>query len=186
MNVSLRNSITKCMLQVACMLGVLLFTACASQGNEPDSPQPEMADNVQAGLRISLGNTGHGRRQYIDRSPGGETRYRWGDLKYADRTGEMPEATAKVVPPLYNIWMAKGAVYWYGVRTYISSTQPTADNSSDWRYGFDINFMTYGFEPYVSNHVYVNMDWTQSNVGTKETGTKSNSDACFLRRIDEE
>ena len=135
-------------------------------------------------LFFPMGNTGHGRRQYIDRSPGGETRYRWGDLKYADRTGEMPEATAKVVPPLYNIWQAKGAVYWYGVRTYISSTQPTADNSSDWRYGFDINFMTYGFEPYVSNHVYVNMDWTQSNVGTKETGTKSNSDACFLRRID--
>lgn len=57
MNVSLRNSITKCMLQVACMLGVLLSTACSSQGSEPDSPQPEMADNVQVGLRISLGGT---------------------------------------------------------------------------------------------------------------------------------
>ncbi len=45
------------MLQVACMLSVLLFTACSSQGDEPDSPQPTMADNVQVGLRISLGST---------------------------------------------------------------------------------------------------------------------------------
>ena len=39
------------------MLSVLLFTACSSQGDEPDSPQPSMADNVQVGLRISLGST---------------------------------------------------------------------------------------------------------------------------------
>lgn len=57
MNVSLRNSITRSMMQAALMLSVLLFTACSSQGDEPDSPQPEMADNVQVGLRISLGGT---------------------------------------------------------------------------------------------------------------------------------
>ena len=39
------------------MLSVLLFTACSSQGDEPDSPKPSMADNVQVGLRISLGST---------------------------------------------------------------------------------------------------------------------------------
>ena len=57
MNVSLRNSITRSMMQAALMLSVLLFTACSSQGDEPDSPQPSMADNVQVGLRISLGST---------------------------------------------------------------------------------------------------------------------------------
>ena len=57
MNVSLRNSITRSMMQAALMLSVLLFTACSSQGDEPDSQQPSMADNVQVGLRISLGST---------------------------------------------------------------------------------------------------------------------------------
>ena len=57
MNVSSRNSITRSMMQAALMLSVLLFTACSSQGDEPDCPQPTMADNVQVGLRISLGST---------------------------------------------------------------------------------------------------------------------------------
>lgn len=130
-------------------------------------------------LFFPMGNTGHGRRQYLDHSPSGETKYRWGDLKYADRTVEMPEATAKVVPPLYNLWIAKGAIYWYGVRTYTGQTAPASDNSNEWRYAFDINFMTYGFEPYQTNHVYIN---SAMSYGSTETSV-TNSDACFVRRI---
>ena len=129
-------------------------------------------------LFFPMGNTGNGRRQYYDcfndASYGQAVHTFWGDLKYADRTQEMHPNHAKLVPCYYNLWESPGAVYWYGTRHSLISGTPAA-NSSDWRYGFDINFMTYGFTSYTTNHVY-----ESRTLGGK---TVSNSDACFLRRI---
>ena len=130
-------------------------------------------------LFFPMGNTGNGRRQYYDcfndASYGQAVHTFWGDLKYADRTQEMASGHAELVPCYYNLWESPGAVYWYGTRHSLTTTGTPAANSSNWRYGFDINFMTYGFTSYTTNHVY-----ESRTLGGK---TVSNSDACFLRRI---
>lgn len=126
-------------------------------------------------LFFPMGNTGYGRRQYIDNYPASKPEIRWGDLKYADRTVEMPEATAKLVPPLYNLWEGKGAVYWYGKRRMVKD-----DNGTGMRYGFDMNFITYGFNSYTTIHVYFG---PRPYNNSAQTFTIHNSDACFVRRI---
>ena len=125
-------------------------------------------------LFFPIGNTGNGRRQYKDDEGRHTSPLRYGVLKYANRTDEMPYATAINVPCLYELYREPGAVYWYGKR------------AANKHWGFDINYMTFGFESYTSQHVYV----------TKEDGTGGvqyydganpdllQSDACFLRRID--
>ncbi len=130
-------------------------------------------------LFFPMGNTGNGRRQYYDcfndASYGQAVHTFWGDLKYADRTQEMASGHAELVPCYYNLWESPGAVYWYGTRHSLTTTGTPAANSSNWRYGFDINFMTYGFTSYTTNHVYENR--------TVGSAAVTNSDACYLRRI---
>lgn len=86
----------------------------------------------------------------------------------------MASGHAELVPCYYNLWESPGAVYWYGTRHSLTTGTPAA-NSSNWRYGFDINFMTYGFTSYTTNHVYENR--------TVGSAAVTNSDACYLRRI---
>ncbi|MDE6872048.1 MAG: DUF4906 domain-containing protein [Bacteroidales bacterium] len=112
-------------------------------------------------LFFPIGNTGHGRRQHLDHSPSTETVYRYGVLKYADRTNEMPADVAASLPCLYSLWNEPGAVYWYGEQ----------HKTSPYHYGFDINYMTFGFQSYTSGHVY-------------GVGESAYSDACFIRRVD--
>ncbi len=123
-------------------------------------------------LFLPIGNTGYGRRQEVDDyystfTTGRTVRY--GVLKYADRTIEMPTTTAQSVPTLYNLWKGPGTVYWYG------NANKTGANGYN---GFDINYLTYGFEPYTMDHVY---ESTFTTVGITRPANKS--DACFIRRI---
>lgn len=108
-------------------------------------------------LFFPIGNTGHGRRQDIDHSPTESwASTRRGVLKYADRSDEMPSGTAVTIPCLYELYREPGAVYWFG------------EKGPGGKFGFDINYMTFGFNVYNTTHVY----------------NDGRSDACFIRRID--
>lgn len=131
-------------------------------------------DKTGAHLFFPVGNTGYGRRQYKDDEGRHTSPLRYGVLKYANRTDEMPYATAINVPCLYELYQEPGAVYWYGKR---------APNT---HWGFDINYMTFGFESYTTQHVFVtDADGLNGeSYYPVEDQSLLQSDACFLRRID--
>lgn len=120
-------------------------------------------------LFFPIGNTGYGRRKYIDntnRDAATHPRQGEGVLKYASRTSEMDEATAKKLPNYYSLWNETGAVYLYGERKMV----PNGSNPSDtlYHYGFDINYFSFGFEEFAVDMVR----------------NQGRSDFCFIRRID--
>lgn len=120
-------------------------------------------------LFFPIGNTGYGRRKYIDntnRDAATHPRQGEGVLKYASRTSEMDEATAKKLPNYYSLWNEPGAVYLYGERKMV----PNGSNPSDtlYHYGFDINYFSFGFEEFAVDMVR----------------NQGRSDFCFIRRID--
>lgn len=138
-------------------------------------------------LFFPIGNTGHGRRHYRDDEssetckPNGSYQSYWGELKYANRVAEMlkdktdgtPYATN--LPCLYDLWEEPGAVYWFQEMYNVNGK----DNGR--RYAFDINYMTFGFEPYTTKRFYaaneVPSDATHPNPGNAQ------SDLCFIRRV---
>ena len=87
-------------------------------------------------------------------------------LKYAQRSLEMPESVAKGVPLYYDLWKRAGAVYWY------KNGAGTQDNGNHWKYAWDINYFTYGFDTYGEN------PFTQGD------NTSATSDACFIRCVE--
>lgn len=117
-------------------------------------------------LFFPIGNTGYGRRKYFDRDAATHPRQGEGVLKYASRTSEMDEATAKKLPNYYSLWNEPGAVYLYGERKMV----PNGSNPSDtlYHYGFDINYFSFGFEEFAVDMVR----------------NQGRSDFCFIRRID--
>lgn len=119
-------------------------------------------------LFFPIGNTGYGRRKYIDntnRNAATHPNQGEGVLKYASRTSEMEEATARKLPNYYSLWNEPGAVYLFGVRKMIPNSDPS---KISYRYGFDINYFSFGFEEFTVDMI--------RNHGR--------SDFCFVRRID--
>lgn len=120
-------------------------------------------------LFFPIGNTGYGRRKYIDntnRDSATHPKQGEGVLKYASRTSEMEKGTAEKVPNYFSLWNEPGAVYLYGERKMVSN----GSNPSDilYHYGFDINYFSFGFEEFAVDMI-------------KNHGR---SDFCFIRRID--
>ena len=119
-------------------------------------------------LFFPIGNTGYGRRKYIDNTKRNEATHPIqgeGVLKYATRTSEMEEETARKSPNYYSLWNEPGAVYLFGERKMIPDPDPS---KILYRYGFDINYFSFGFEEFTVDMI--------RNHGR--------SDFCFVRRID--
>ncbi len=126
-----------------------------------------------------IGSTGNGHRkvndnayQKTDDHP--KNPYEWIDkfshLKYAQRPLEMPEATAKAVPMYYDIWLRKGAVYWYDVMFYPAVDFDGLESNG---YGHDINFHSMLLQTYGSNAI-----------GQSDRDGNKSTDACYIRCVE--
>ena len=128
-------------------------------------------NNTGVHLFFPIGNTGHGRRQFVDNDNAWKSVPRWGVLKYANRTDEMPRRTALIIPPLYDLWQETGAVYWY------------KEKDHDGYYGFDINYFTFGFSSYSTQRVWEKGDKNAPDMPSGKKPDKDQSDICLIRRV---
>ena len=129
-------------------------------------------------LFFPIGATGHGHRKasdiyqtiagyeydgHIDRDV----------LKYAQRPTYMKDNKASSVPMLYDLWMRKGAIYWYEENEFYGTSKE--------KLAHDINYYTYDLNTYGANPV------TMVTTATSYNGVvcrKVNwSDACFVRCV---
>lgn len=94
---------------------------------------------------------------------------KYGVLKYAMRSSEMPSTTAGLVPNYYSLWNEPGALYWYNVAVPTQTEQHS---------GFGINYFSFGFGSYTSNAVLQRNDNFTGNVSAWT------SDLFFVRRVD--
>lgn len=119
-----------------------------------------------------IGSTGNGHRKVNDNaylSTYG-TIDKYSHLKYAQRPKEMPEATAKVVPMYYDIWLRKGAVYWYDV---MYNPAVDFDGLVSNGYGHDINFHSMLLQTYGSN-----------GIGQNDRDGNKSTDAKYIRCVE--
>lgn len=119
-----------------------------------------------------IGSTGNGHRKVNDNAYLGTygTIDKYSHLKYAQRPKEMPEATAIKVPMYYDIWLRKGAVYWYDVMF-----KPAIDfeGYKSHGYGHDINFHSMLLQTYGSNAI-----------GQNDRDGNKSTDACYIRCVE--
>lgn len=119
-----------------------------------------------------IGSTGNGHRKVNDNAYASTygTIDKYSHLKYAQRPLEMPETTAKAVPMYYDIWLRKGAVYWYDVMF-----NPSVDfeGYTSNGYGHDINFHSMLLQTYGSNAI-----------GQYDRNSNASTDACFIRCVE--
>lgn len=119
-----------------------------------------------------IGSTGNGHRKVNDNaylSTYG-TIDKYSHLKYAQRPKEMPEGTAKVVPMYYDIWLRKGAVYWYDV---MYNPAVDADGLVSDGYAHDINFHSMLLQTYGSNPI-----------GQSDRNGNKSTDAAYIRCVE--
>ncbi len=164
--------------------GILYGDECSGSLGENTETNTYTAEGEEKGIRgcfvcdpttgrhlfFPIGNTGYGHRKYVDdnnRASGVPVKY--GVLKYAMRSSEMPVATAEAVPNYYSLWNEPGALYWYNVAVPKATEQHA---------GFDINYFSFGFESYTSNAV---LQRNNSFTGNVSAWT---SDLFFVRRVD--
>lgn len=118
------------------------------------------SENDKNHLFFPIGASGFGHIKYDDKYQkdwGGDGTPKYDVLKYAQRSLEMPKKTAEGLPMYYDLWMRKGAIYWY-------------NNSDGNDFAHDINYYTYGFSSYEKNPI------DNANKITK-------SDALFIRCV---
>lgn len=121
-----------------------------------------------------IGSTGHGHRQVVDNdnrwTTESQTNIPYSVLKYAKRSIEMQTETASGLPMYYDLWLRKGAIYWYD---QMNSAAINFDGDITDGYAHDINFHTMLLETYGSNAVEK----------TDKDGTES-TDAAFIRCVE--
>ncbi|MDD5890905.1 MAG: hypothetical protein PUC72_00005, partial [Bacteroidales bacterium] len=129
-------------------------------------------------LFFPIGTTGHGHRKGSDlylTAWGGDGNVKRDVLKYAQRSLEMPTETAKKLPMLYDLWMRKGAIYWYEENEFYTTYKES--------FAHDINYYTFDLNTYGANPV------TMADKGAtdpyKNVACRSAqwSDACFVRCV---
>ena len=118
-----------------------------------------------------IGSTGMGHRKVNDNAYASTygTIDKYSHLKYAQRPLEMPEATSKAVPMYYDIWLQKGAIYWYDV---MYSPAVDFDGYESNGYAHDINFYSMLLQTYGSNPIGQN----------DKNGSKS-TDGAYIRCV---
>ena len=119
-----------------------------------------------------IGSTGNGHRKVNDNAYAYQygTIDKYSHLKYAQRPLEMPEATAKVVPMYYDIWLRKGAVYWYDV---MYSPAVDFEGTESNGYAHDINFHSMLLQTYGSNAI-----------GQNDRDGNKSTDAAYIRCVE--
>ena len=137
-------------------------------------------------LFFPIGSTGYGHRKGSDLYKAGEppgVKDGWGGdgvvrrdiLKYAQRSLEMPTYTAERVPMLYDLWMRKGAIYWYEENEFYTVNKES--------FAHDINYYTYDLNTYGANPVTM----AAKGASDPHTGVAHRSaqwsDACFVRCV---
>ena len=119
-----------------------------------------------------IGSTGNGHRKVNDNaylSTYG-TIDKYSHLKYAQRPKEMPEATAKAVPMYYDIWLRKGAIYWYDV---MYSPAVDFEGTESKGYAHDIYFHSMLFQTFGSNPI-----------GQNDRDGNKSTDAAYIRCVE--
>ena len=129
-------------------------------------------------LFFPIGSTGYGHRKGSDLYKtdwGGDGNVKRDVLKYAQRSLEMPSATAQALPMLYDLWMRKGAIYWYEENEFYTVNKES--------YAHDINYYTYDLNTYGANPVTM----AAKGASDPHTGVACRSaqwsDACFVRCV---
>jgi len=119
-----------------------------------------------------IGSTGNGHRKVNDNAY--LSTYgiidKYSLLKYAQRPKEMPVETAKAVPMYYDIWLRKGAVYWYDVM-YTPAVDFEGYTSDG--YAHDINFHSMLLQTYGKN----------AN-NQKDKAETTSTDGCYIRCVE--
>lgn len=141
-------------------------------------------------LFFPIGASGYGHRKgsdlYLkawggdnDTYPATDEKVKRDVLKYAQRSLEMPTETAKKLPMLYDLWMRKGAIYWYEENEFYSLNNEL--------FAHDINYYTYDLNTYGANPVELkNMNTVYDNKDARKSIACRNaqwSDACFVRCV---
>ena len=112
---------------------------------------------------------------------GGDGVVRRDILKYAQRSLEMPEYTAQSVPMLYDLWMRKGAIYWYEENEFYDTNKEI--------FSHDINYYTYDLNNYGANAFSFPIDENKKNIMIADPFTNKScrkaewSDACYVRCV---
>ena len=129
-------------------------------------------------LFFPIGASGYGHRKGSDLYKtewGGNGNVKRDVLKYAQRSLEMPTATAEKLPMLYDLWMRKGAIYWYEENEFYKTDKE--------KFAHDINYYTYDLNSYLANPVTM----VDKSASDKYTGVAHRSaqwsDACFVRCV---
>ena len=122
-----------------------------------------------------IGSTGNGHRQVSDNVQ------RWTDeskehipysvLKYAQRSIEMQPETSVKLPMYYDLWIRKGAIYWYYKK--VENAREFQGTKDLIGYSHDINFHTMLLQTYSENGSKV----------TDKNG-KVSSDAAYIRCVE--
>lgn len=129
-------------------------------------------------LFFPIGATGYGHRKGSDlykKDWGGDGNVKRDVLKYAQRSLEMPTATAQTIPMLYDLWMRKGAIYWYEENEFYTINKEC--------FAHDINYYTYDLNTYGANPV------TMADKGATDPHTNVAcrsaqwADACYVRCV---
>ncbi|MGN1214817.1 MAG: hypothetical protein ACI4TJ_01085 [Candidatus Cryptobacteroides sp.] len=129
-------------------------------------------------LFFPIGATGFGHRKGSDlylTSWGGDGNVKRDVLKYAQRSLEMPTATAEKLPMLYDLWMRKGAIYWYEENEFY-----TTDSEM---FAHDINYYTYDLNTYGANPVTMAVKGASDPHTNVACRSAQWSDACFVRCV---
>ncbi len=129
-------------------------------------------------LFFPIGATGYGHRKGSDlysTSWGGDGNVKRDVLKYAQRSLEMPTATAQSIPMLYDLWMRKGAIYWYEENEFYTT------NSE--KFAHDINYYTYDLNTYGANPVTMAAKGATDPHTNVACRSAQWSDACFVRCV---
>lgn len=129
-------------------------------------------------LFFPIGSTGYGHRKGSDLYKtdwGGDGNVKRDVLKYAQRSLEMPTATAQKLPMLYDLWMRKGAIYWYEENEFYTINKES--------YAHDINYYTYDLNTYGANPVTMADKGASDPHTNKACRSAQWSDACFVRCV---
>lgn len=127
-------------------------------------------------LFFPIGATGYGHRKGSDlyrTDWGGDGNVKRDVLKYAQRSLEMPTATAQGIPMLYDLWMRKGAIYWYEENEFYTTGEE--------RFAHDINYYTYDLNTYGANPV--TMIQSNSTYNGHACRNAQWVDACYVRCV---
>lgn len=136
-------------------------------------------DESQNGNHVffPIGSTGNGHRQVTDNNNRHTTESQLEEnipfsvLKYALRSIDMQEETAINLPMYYDLWIRKGAVYWYDVKVdNAREFESTTDNDG---YSHDINYHTMLLQTYTKNGTQI-----------KDKKGDLSTDAMYIRCVE--